>query len=203
MFAKCGLNKVRSNPNSSVSRQSGRPLAAPLLYTQPGTLFPHSIARNHLVKTFVFILITAFFSSPSLLSMQLRSAATTPEDRTKALHGLFHDYWEAVLKHKPEFASVIGDSRYNDQVSDYSVAAINQWLATEQEYLMKLAAIDPTGLADQDKISRDLLLRDLAEDEESAEFQRMGDAGQPDGWHPLRVSPNRSAAQLQHDEGLR
>ena len=36
---------------------------------------------------------------------------------------------------------------------------------------MRLAAIDPTGLTDQEKTSRDLLLRDLAEDQEAAEFK--------------------------------
>ncbi|WP_348265260.1 DUF885 domain-containing protein [Telmatobacter sp. DSM 110680] len=99
------------------------------------------------------------------------NAPTNPEDRTKALHTLFHDYWESVLKNQPEFASSIGDKRYNDQVSDFSVKAINEWLATEQEYLMKLAAIDPTGLSDQDKTSRELLMRDIADDQEGAEFK--------------------------------
>ena len=111
---------------------------------------------------------------PRSLSAQPTSstaAPTTPEDRGKALHALFHDYWEASLKNQPEFASMMGDKRYNDQVSDYSVKAINDWLAAEQEFLMKLAATDPTGLSDQDKVSRDLLLRDLAEDQESAEFK--------------------------------
>ena len=108
------------------------------------------------------------------LSAQLKSSATgptTPEERTKALHALFHDYWEENLKREPEFASMIGDKRYNDQISDYSVKAINDWLAVEQDFLMKLAAVDSTGLSDQDKISRDLLLRDLEEDQESAEFK--------------------------------
>jgi uncharacterized protein (DUF885 family) len=108
------------------------------------------------------------------LSAQLKSSPggpTTPEERTKALHALFHDYWEENLKREPEFASMIGDKRYNDQISDYSVKAINDWLAVEQDFLMKLAAVDSTGLSDQDKISRDLLLRDLEEDQESAEFK--------------------------------
>jgi uncharacterized protein (DUF885 family) len=36
---------------------------------------------------------------------------------------------------------------------------------------MRLAAIDTAGLSDQDKISRDLLLRQFAEDQEAAEYK--------------------------------
>ncbi len=118
--------------------------------------------------------LAALLLAPVFLGAQLTSttnAPTTPEDRTKALHALFHDYWEENLKRQPEFASNIGDKRYNDQVSDYSDKAINEWLEAEQEYLMKLAAVDPAGLSDQDRTSRDLLIRRLTDDQEAAEFK--------------------------------
>ncbi|MGA8743427.1 MAG: DUF885 domain-containing protein [Terracidiphilus sp.] len=118
--------------------------------------------------------LAAMLFAPVFLGAQLAptaNAPTTPEDRTKALHGLFHDYWEENLKRQPEFASTIGDKRYNHQVSDYSVKAVNEWLEAEQEFLMKLAAIDPTGLSDQDQVSRELLIRRLADDQEAAEFK--------------------------------
>jgi uncharacterized protein (DUF885 family) len=96
---------------------------------------------------------------------------STPEDRGSALHALFHDYWEQTLKRRPEFASTLGDKRYNDQLSDYSVKAVNDWLAAEQDLLMKLAAVNPAGLSDQDQTSRDLLIRKLTDDQEAAEFK--------------------------------
>lgn len=93
------------------------------------------------------------------------------ETNRKALNAIFEDYWEDNLKHSPEFASTLGDKRYNDQISDYSVKAVNDTLAREQGFLLRLAAIDPAGLTDQEKISRELLLRGFAEDEEAAEFK--------------------------------
>ena len=99
------------------------------------------------------------------------SGALSLEDRRKALNDLFHDYWEDRLKHDPEFASDIGDKRYNDQISDYSVAAVNDRLAREQKFLLRLAAIDPTGFTDQEKISQELLIRQFEMDEEAAEFK--------------------------------
>jgi uncharacterized protein (DUF885 family) len=93
------------------------------------------------------------------------------EDRRKALNALFEDYWQANLEHSPEFASILGDKRYNDRISDYSIKAENQWLEREQNYLLQLAAIDPAGFTDQEKTSRELLLREFAQDEEAAEFK--------------------------------
>ena len=99
------------------------------------------------------------------------SPSASLDDRRKALNDLFHDYWEDQLKTSPEFASSIGDLRYNDQISDYSVAAINDELAREQRFLLRLAAIDPTGFTNQEKISQELLIREFEQDQEAAEFK--------------------------------
>jgi uncharacterized protein (DUF885 family) len=98
-------------------------------------------------------------------------AARFVEDNRKALNQLFTDYWEDNLAHTPEFASTLGDKRFNDQISDYSVKAYNEALAREQAFLMRLAAIDTTGLTTQEKISADLLMRQFTEDQEAADFK--------------------------------
>jgi len=98
-------------------------------------------------------------------------AAASVEASRKALNAVFNDYWEDRLKHDPEFASSIGDKHYNDQIDDYSVKAYNDTLEREQNLLMRLADIDVNGLTDQEKISRDLLLRQFTEDQEAAAFK--------------------------------
>ena len=112
--------------------------------------------------------------APSMRAQGLNAAnaqASSLEDRRKALAGIFHDYWEDYLAHHPEFASTIGDKRFNDKISDYSVGAVNDELSRGQNFLLRLAQIDPTGLSDQEKTSRDLLLRKLADEQEGAEFK--------------------------------
>ena len=102
------------------------------------------------------------------------NAAAAPqslEDRRKALNRVISEYWEDNLRHSPEFASSIGDKRYNDQISDYSVRAYNESLAREQGYLLRLAPIDNTGFTAQENISRELLLRQFTEDQEGSEFK--------------------------------
>jgi len=101
----------------------------------------------------------------------LHPQAASVEGNRKALNEIFHDYWEDNLAHSPEFASSLGDKRFNDKISDYSVKAYNDSLAREQAFLMRLAAIDPAGLTDQEKISLNLLLRQFTEDQEAAEFK--------------------------------
>jgi uncharacterized protein (DUF885 family) len=97
--------------------------------------------------------------------------ADSIEARRKALNTLFHDYWDAYLEANPEFASTIGDRRWNDKLTDNSVKAVNAWLEKEQNWLLKLAAIDPAGLSDQEKLSREMLLRQFTEDAEDADFK--------------------------------
>jgi uncharacterized protein (DUF885 family) len=113
-------------------------------------------------------------SSPALRPQAptaVRPPAASPEANRKALNQIFQDYWEDNLVHNPEFASTLGDKRFNDRITDYSVKAYNEGLAREQGFLMRLAAIDTAGLTGQEKISRDLLLRKFADDQEAAEFK--------------------------------
>ena len=117
---------------------------------------------------------SCLFPTPYSLFPIAYSQAPAPaslDDRRKDLNDLIHEYWEDRLKHDPEFASEIGDKRYNDQISDYSVQAVNDELAREQNYLLRLAAIDSTGFTDQEKISQDLLIRKFELDQEGAEFK--------------------------------
>ncbi|MGA7340293.1 MAG: DUF885 domain-containing protein [Terracidiphilus sp.] len=99
------------------------------------------------------------------------AAPASVDDRRKALNDLFHEYWEAVLERSPELASSLGDLRYNDKIADRSVKACNEWLAREQGWMLRLAAIDDAGLTDQEKLSRELLLREFTQDQEEAEFK--------------------------------
>ena len=99
------------------------------------------------------------------------AAPQTLEDRRKAMNQLFADFWEDTLRHAPEFASQLGDLRWNDQISDYSVKAYNEGLGREQDFLLRLAAIGTEGMTEQEVISHDLLLRQFAEDIEAQDYK--------------------------------
>ena len=121
-----------------------------------------------------FLLLAVAPALPAQAPAALAGAhapAVSVEDSSKALNTLFQDYWEDVLQHSPEMASTLGDKRYNDQISDFSVKAYNAELERQQDFLVRLATIDPTGLSSQEKTSRDLLMRSFTENAEAAEFK--------------------------------
>ncbi len=99
------------------------------------------------------------------------SAPASVADRGKALSALFQSMWEDRLKRSPEFASSLGDRRYNDQLSDLSPRAENDALARGRGYLARLAAIDTAGLSAQEKTSVELAERHIVQDEEGARFK--------------------------------
>ena len=111
---------------------------------------------------FVLIALAAGFGAAQNLPLT---------NRVKTLNTIFADYWEDRLKHEPEFASSIGDNRYNDQLSDFSVQAYNESLARGRAFLTRLAEVDTAGMSPQEQLSKDLLVRQLIEDQEEARFK--------------------------------
>ncbi len=114
-------------------------------------------------------LLAVFFILPCVTHTHGQAASV--EDRRKALNALFAQYWDALMEHNPEWASELGDKRFNDKISDESPRAANDWIAREQDYLMRLAAIDPAGFTPAEKTSREMLLRDFADDIEAVDYK--------------------------------
>ncbi|MGC1784055.1 MAG: DUF885 domain-containing protein [Acidobacteriaceae bacterium] len=90
------------------------------------------------------------------------------EARTQTLNEIFHDYWQDQLKHSPEMASTIGDHHYDDQLTDYSPGAYDAALAHGEQFIERLGAIDTTGMSEQEKLSKQLLVHDLVDQQESS-----------------------------------
>ena len=112
------------------------------------------------------------------------AAPVSLADREKALGQVFKDAWEDGLRHGPEFASSLGDKRYNDQISDYSVKAYHEGLQRDQEFLNRVIAIDTTGFTAQELVSRDLFVRGIAEEQEGEPFKPWeGQLSQMGGIH--------------------
>src|SRR5271170_29961 len=121
-----------------------------------------------------WVLVCCFSVTPKV--MQGQSTATAPvatsvAAQSKALSALFTQIWEDRLKHSPEFASSIGDKRYNDQLTDYSAKEVNAALSRGRDYIQRLSEIDTTGLPEQERLSADLMLRSLIEAQEGAKFK--------------------------------
>jgi len=89
------------------------------------------------------------------------------EARRQQLKAALNEEWEYTLRTHPEFATYVGDSRYNDKLSDHSPAAVQRELKHAQEALKRIEAIDSSGFPEQEKLNKELAVRELREGIES------------------------------------
>jgi uncharacterized protein (DUF885 family) len=100
---------------------------------------------------------TLAFAASATVAQSVKPLA----DRLAAQNALFDEQYESDLKNSPERATSFGDYRYNDQLGQYSLAAIAQRDKLNEAFLARLQAIPTTGFTDQDRLSHDLLVRVL------------------------------------------
>ena len=92
------------------------------------------------------------------------------ESRRKGLNDLLAEQWDYNLATNPEFASILGDKRYNDKVSDNSEKAVLEDYKVSRKYLGRFEAIDTTGFPEQEQLNKTLMVRDLKLDLENQHF---------------------------------
>src|ERR1700740_943944 len=85
------------------------------------------------------------------------------EARRRQLKAALDEEWEYALRTHPEFATYVGDSRYNDRLNDYSPEAVERELRHAQEALKRIEAIDTAGFPEQEKLNRELAVREVRE----------------------------------------
>ncbi len=106
---------------------------------------------------------------PVLLLAPLAIAAVgqmSVADRVTAQNKLFDEYYETSLRESPERATSVGDYRYNDKLSDDSLAGIARRHATQVAFAARLRAIPIDGMTEQDALSHRLLQRSFERGDE-------------------------------------
>ena len=99
--------------------------------------------------TLVYFVLIGAFLSVTERSSSAQSSATTPtsvESRRQQLLSLFDEQWQYGLRTSPEWATMLGDSRYNDRLSDNSPEFFKSDVERKREFLTRFEAIDPAGL---------------------------------------------------------
>lgn len=104
----------------------------------------------------------------------LLMAQTSPAPvatRLAEQNALFEEQYQSDLKLNPELATAFGDFRYNDQLDDASLAAVEYRNATDKSFLDRLKVIPTDGFRAEDKISHDLLTQTLEQRIENYDFK--------------------------------
>ncbi len=110
-------------------------------------------------------------STDSLGKVNVIEKRASVKARTAVLNKLLAEQWEYTLRTAPEFASILGDKRYNDRLSDASPEAVARDLAQQRRFLEQFQAVETIGMGEQDRLNRDLMVRNLRELLEGAKFQ--------------------------------
>jgi uncharacterized protein (DUF885 family) len=112
-------------------------------------------------ETMLAFLVTALLLAASGSAPE--GSAGNVEARRKAFNDLLAEQWEYTLSHSPEFASILGDKRWNDKLSDLSRKAIEADQAMDRVFLARFEAIDAAGFPEQEALTRTLQIRDYKE----------------------------------------
>ncbi len=118
-------------------------------------------------SSFLLLLLAASAGS-SQTSKPRKTFADRP---ARQLQSLFNQEWQYELRTNPEMATALGDKRYNDRLSDYSADFIRKDLDETRKFLARFEAIPSEGLSQQDRLSRELMIRNLRQQIEGAQFK--------------------------------
>ena len=89
---------------------------------------------------------------------------------TEKLHSLLEREWEKGMTENPEWATQLGDARFNDILNDVSYEMILKKKGETKALLASLSQIDRSELSDDDKLNYDLYLNGVESRIEGEKF---------------------------------
>lgn len=102
-----------------------------------------------------------------VLARNSAAQAPKPSQNAQRLNAFYAAEWEYELEHHPEQATYVGDTRFNDRLSDYSAKEQEREAIHAADQLRRLRAMPASRLDNQETISRKMMLRQLAASVES------------------------------------
>lgn len=134
-------------------------------------------------KTLVAALIaglhlTAPAATPPAAAKPAAASADPAAKARLALHALFDEAWESEARAAPEWATLRGDLRFNDKLTDRSAAALAARDAFAREMLARAQGVDASALPATDRVSLALFIHRYQQDVAMQAFA---------GWHTLTL----------------
>lgn len=83
------------------------------------------------------------------------------DEHRRAFNQLLADDWDYEMREAPEFATFVGDYRYNDRWSNLSLAHAAQRTEDIKHWLARFEAVDTANFPEQDKISQLIMVQAL------------------------------------------
>ncbi len=151
-------------PSGTVARRARRAQSRVHILENPVKLLPMMICAA--------LAGTAAAATPALADPAVHAApAADVATRVNALNALLAEQWQHTMESAPEFATMLGDLRYNDRWSDMSLEHLAAEQKVKADFLKRFEAIDTTGFADTDKLNQQLMVRQIRDDMRAHELK--------------------------------
>ena len=120
----------------------------------------------------------------ALLAPALAAQRPTASPARSAFATLLDDHWQWSLRENPLLATTLGDRRFDRELGDLSLAAMDRRAREGAAFLARAIAIDTTRLSPVERVTRAIMQRDLADAVEGNRFgQRTVLLTTYSGWH--------------------
>ena len=106
------------------------------------------------------------------------SMSCQADDQATLLNELFDDAWERTMRESPEWASRLGDRRYNRLWGDLSLEAFERSHQADRQVLERLDTVDVESLSAEDQLNYRLFRREY----------EIRVAAYPYGWHLIPLT---------------
>ncbi len=97
--------------------------------------------------------------------------ASSVESRRTQFLSLLDEEWQYELRSDPEMATTVGETRYNDRLTDLSPQFHQSDMDAKRNFLARFEATDAAGFPQQDTLSRDLMIRNLRQEIERVQLK--------------------------------
>jgi len=105
-------------------------------------------------------------------STEMYSADNDMNMEAKKLNTLLEEYWDEFIELNPIFATLVGDDRYDDRLSNgLSLDYRGKEIALYNKYLSKVSELNRTHLSGQDKLSYDIFIDLMASNLEGTKIE--------------------------------
>jgi len=106
----------------------------------------------------------------AFLAVTAPSVPAADAPPSAALQALFREQWDFRLAEDPLFATNAGDHRYGDRLPSMAPADFARREAFARSMLRRLEAVDAATLSTPDRVSREMLIRELTHEIAGYEF---------------------------------
>ena len=120
-------------------------------------------------RSAILLLVLSLLSAPGSQAQQKSSAKPTA-GATSTLHALFDEEWQFEMREEPLFATYVGDHRYDDRLPSVSRADEERRAKARKQFLDRFEAIPRSSLGAEDRVSLDMMERQLRDDITDVDF---------------------------------